>query len=435
MTIEKIRNLFYEGQVFGKPNLYGSNQNTVGPSNTGGGGWAGTFTNTGKKGEANFGVIEEEDELSIDKASEELDKANAPEGSSEDTSKETPEEPSDDNSESTPEESTDTSEEPQETPEDNPEEPSNDAPETAPVEPQETPEQKINEMFGDTDDVNSDYSLTNENNIRLEKFKFVNAGLDLEKIIPEDDLKNGISSKDVMGLLTPSQIDVLKEKTRELRKEYPLIDKREKNIIIHNSNIPMYSIQEGSKKEIGDEYKKQSYEKMNAYMEENFGKNWQDKNKAIEFLRTIKINFDDKPAIRANLLDLPSMIVEEGDTYKIPLDKINIFTPAIINDFIKSNKEEPTFNKSNIFRTIVSSFNQEYGSKGQIYVVFDSENIKGQDEASEDDTMEPETPDEGASSEETPEGSPEETPSEGETDSTDELDSAVENAVPKLPVG
>ena len=217
-----------------------------------------------------------------------------------------------------------------------------------------------------------------------------------------------------MNLLTPSQRDILKDKNRELRKTYPLMDKREKNVIIHNSNVSICNTKEGENVEISTDMKKQAYDKINTYLETNFGKNWQDKTKAIDFLRTIKINFSETPAIRANLIDAVSMLSEDGENYKIPLDKVNVLVPSIVQEFIQSNKEDPTFARSNIFRTITSAYNQEAGTKGQIYVIFNSENLEGSKEE--------------APSEEAP---TEEAPPEGEIDMND----ALENAVEPLPVG
>jgi len=108
-----------------------------------------------------------------------------------------------------------------------------------PITPIETPEQKVNRLYSDTGDVDADYSVTSESNIRLAKFKFDNAGIVLDKVLTEDDLKGGISTKDIENRLTPEQTEIYKEKNKELRKKYPLIDKREKMCLIHNARIPM----------------------------------------------------------------------------------------------------------------------------------------------------------------------------------------------------
>lgn len=420
-----ISSIIKEGVLFGSgPKLYGTGQGQLGQALGGGGGYAGAIT-TQKPGEARFGVIEEEDdELGLDDVASEVDSTDT---SGEDTSTD---ETSTDTEDTPPAEDTPSEED---APKDE-EAPADTTPEPPP-EPQQTPEQKITEMFADTGDVDTDYSLTNENNIRLEKFKFVNAGIDLNKLIPEDDKKSGISTKDITNLLTPSQRDLLKDSTRELRKKYPLIDKREKYIILHNSNIPIFNNKLGETKELGKDMKKQAYDKINAYMEANFGKNWQDKSKAIEFLRTIKINFAETPAIRANLINLASMLAEEGENYKIPLDKVNVMVPALVQEFIKTNKEDPVFARSNIFRTITSAYNQEVGTKGQVYVILNSENLGDAEEGG--DTSSEEAPVEDATtSEETPPteegGDTGEAEGEGGDDS---LAGALENEVDPLPVG
>lgn len=417
---ERVISIINEGVMFGQgPILYGSSpadsRLKIGQAKGGGGGYAGPIAVAKQPGETQFGIIEEEGEdMNLDAASDELSKAEPAE--------ETP--PSEDTSEA---DSKDSPEEQEAPPIDTtPDE----APEAPPV-PEETPEQKVTKMFADTGDIDEDYSLSNENNIRLEKFKFVNAGIDLKKLIPEDDQKSGISTKDVMNLLTPSQRDMLKNKNRELRKKYALMDKREKNIIVHNSNVPISSIQNGQTVEISTDMKKQAYDKINAYLETNFGKNWQDKSKAIEFLRTIKINFSESPAIRANLIDVASMISEEGENYKLPLDKINVMVPSVVQDFIKTNKEDPTFARSNIFRTITSAYNQEAGTKGQIYVIFNSANLGDGEQETPNDSGDESKDNAEAPETEVPVEEPagEEAPSEN----SDDLSGALENAVEPLP--
>jgi hypothetical protein len=398
----KIKSIIAEGVMFGTgPKLYGTGQSSLGQSLGGGGGYAGGISIAKQPGETQFGVIEEEGEESLDDMIDsELDKE---EGKSAEV-------------DSAPEEV--------ETPVDD----ANSEEASAPIEPvvQETPEQKITKMFADSGDIEVDYSLTNENNVRLEKFKYINAGIDLEKVIPEDDLKTGISSKDIMNLLTPSQRDVLRDKNRELRKMYPLIDKREKYIIIHNSNVPVYN----NENTLSSDMKRQAYDKINAYLETNFGKNWQDKTKAINFLRTIKINFANSPAIRANLIDLKSMSPEDGENYKIPLDKVNVFVPSVIKEFIKSNKEDPLFSRSNIFRTLISGYNQEIGSSGQVYVVLNSESFGDTSSEAEPDSGEMPSEPEVSNDEELDQTTnQEEVPVEEEPS----VDEGLEDAVPELP--
>jgi hypothetical protein len=412
----KVKAIIAEGVLFGAgPKLYGTGQSSLSQSEGGGGGYAGPICVAKEPGETQFGIIEAEGEESLDDMIDaEISKDETP----------PPKETKDDTKELPTE---DAPVEPEITPE-------------SPVEPQETPEQKVTKMFADSGDVDVDYSLTNENNIRLEKFKYVNVGLDLKKLIPEDDLKSGISSKDVMNLLTPSQRDMLRDKNRELRKTYPLMDKREKNIIIHNSNVPIYN----ANNELSTDMKRQAYDKINAYLETNFGKNWQDKSKAINFLRTIKINFSNAPAIRANLIDIGAMVTEEGENYKIPLDKVNVMVPSLVHEFIKSNKEDPIFVRSNIFRTLTSVYNQESGSMGQVYVIFNSQNlgegdIKDQEESKPEEVAAETTPTKGESPEATPEATSE-TPTEATPEATPETPEAtpeeegLDNAVPPLPV-
>lgn len=252
----------------------------------------------------------------------------------------------------------------------------------APLKPIETPEQKVNRLYSDTGDVDADYSITSESNIRLSKFKFDNAGIKLDKILTEDDLANGISCKDVENRLTPAQAELYKEKNKELRKKYPLIDKREKMCLIHNARISMSKRNEKYEEiKIDNNQRSQAYEKLNSYMEEHFSKFWQDKTKYIDFLKTIKINFSDKPAIRSNLISTKKFINEDDENI-IPLDKIYIQIPKSVQELILDNQEDPMFVKSNIFRTLNGAFNQEVAASNSLYVILNKENLKYGDESS-----------------------------------------------------
>jgi len=262
-----------------------------------------------------------------------------------------------------------------------------------PITPIETPEQKVERLYIDSGEVNTDYSNTNESNIRLAKFKFDNAGIVLDKVLNEDDLNDGISVKDIENRLTPEQSDLYRMKNKELRKRYPLIDKREKMCLIHNAHIPFSKRDESYNSiEIDENQRKQAYEKLNAYLEKHFAQQWQDKAKFINFLKTIKINFSDKPAIRANLIN-SRMFINEDDSNIIPLDKVYSPTPKSIQELILDNNEDEKFTKSNIFRTLNSAFNQEVASSGSLYVIINKENLNlgdgtKPDESSEEDDKE-----------------------------------------------
>ncbi len=245
-----------------------------------------------------------------------------------------------------------------------------------PITPIETPEQKIERMFQDTGDVDIDYANTNENNIRLATFKFENAGIVLDKVLSEDDLKGGISVRDIENRLTPEQTDLFKSKNKELRRKYPLIDKREKMCLIYNAHVPMTKRDDQYNSiEIDSDQRKQAFEKLNAYMEEHFAINWQDKTKYVNFLKTIKVNFSDKPAIRSNLINTKVFVSEDSNDI-IPLDKVYADIPKSIQELLLDNNEDQNFIKSNIFRTLNSSFNQEVASSGSMYVIINSENMK-----------------------------------------------------------
>jgi hypothetical protein len=245
-----------------------------------------------------------------------------------------------------------------------------------PIKTVETPEQKVVRLYTDTGDADTDYSNTSENNIRLGKFKFDNAGLKLDKVLTEDDLEGGISTKDIENRLTPEQHELYKEKNKELRKKYPLIDMREKMCLIHNAHIPFTKRDEKwNDVKIEPDQRKQAYLKLNEYMEEHFTKHWQDKLKYVNFLKTIKINFSDKPAIRANLISSKGFISEENENI-IPLNKVYAQVPKSIQELLLDNSEDPVFVKSNIFRTLNSSFDQEIAASNSLYVILNKDNIK-----------------------------------------------------------
>jgi len=126
---------------------------------------------------------------------------------------------------------------------------------------------------------------------------------------------------------------------------------------------------------IDENQRKQAYEKLNSYMEAHFSIYWQDKLKYVDFLKTIKINFSDKPAIRANLINSKVFINEDNENI-IPLDKVYAQVPKSVQELILDNSESDIFKKSNIFRTLNSSFNQEIGASNSLYVIINSENIK-----------------------------------------------------------
>lgn len=255
-----------------------------------------------------------------------------------------------------------------------------------PITPIETPEQKIERLYTDTGDVDVDYANTNENNIRLSKFKFDNAGIVLDKVLSEDDLKGGISIRDIENRLTPEQTDLYRAKNKELRRKYPLIDKREKMCLIYNAHVPMTKRDEKYNSiKIDSDQRKQAFEKLNVYMEKHFSINWQDKSKYINFLKTIKVDFSDKPAIRSNLINTNIFINEDSNDI-IPLDKVYVDIPKSIQELLLDNSDDVNFVKSNIFRTLNSSFNQEIASSSSMYVIINSENIKLGDESSNEDT-------------------------------------------------
>lgn len=162
-------------------------------------------------------------------------------------------------------------------------------------------------------------------------------------------------------------------------------------VLIHNARVPMSKRDEKyNEVKIDNDQRKQAYEKLNAYMVDHFSQSWQDKTKYVDFLKTIKVDFSDKPAIRANLINT-KLFISEDDENIIPLDKVYSQIPKSVQELILDNSDDEDFAKSNIFRTLNSSFSQEAGSSGSLYAIINSENIKlgdgnDTDEKEQDDT-------------------------------------------------
>jgi hypothetical protein len=121
--------------------------------------------------------------------------------------------------------------------------------------------QKLKQMFTDSGDLVYDYSLTNEFNQRLFKFKFTYSGIDINQLMTSNDERTvGALKSELENRLSPEQRFYYVTKWKSLRKKYPEIEKREKNIIIHNTNIMMMVNDDfGEEIPLPEEKKKEAY--------------------------------------------------------------------------------------------------------------------------------------------------------------------------------
>lgn len=220
--------------------------------------------------------------------------------------------------------------------------------------------QKLKQMFTDSGDLVYDYSLTNEFNQRLFKFKFTYAGIDINQLMTSNDERAvGALKSELENRLSPEQRFYYVQKWKSLRKKYPDIEKREKNIIIHNSNIMMMVNDElGEEIPLPENKKKEAYEKIDKLLIQKFGDEWLDSEEALNFLKNIKINFSNEKPVRTNLLSI--RVMEEKDNITnsdlIPFNKIYIDIPSSIRNFLKSNETNEFYNNSSIFQNLISDF-------------------------------------------------------------------------------
>lgn len=218
---------------------------------------------------------------------------------------------------------------------------------------------KVESMFKDIGKPETDYGLTNPNNIRLAKFRFKKAGITIDQMMNEVEQKVGLTAEKLIYRLTPEQYESYKDKGKELRKKYDLIEKREKNIIMFNSRIPIYY----SDKNTGEVQKidednpnllKNAYSKIDEFMIKRFGEQWVDDLNAVDFLQGIKVNFAVKESITPNMITAKFFATEEEKI--MPFNKLYVKTPKSVDDFVKENKENQTYLRSAVYRALAAGY-------------------------------------------------------------------------------
>lgn len=223
----------------------------------------------------------------------------------------------------------------------------------------ETGKSKIQTMFADTGSPSTDYSLTNPNNIRFAKFRFENAGIDINQMMNDVEKKAGITSDKLIFRLTPDQYDSYKDKGKAVRRAYDLVEKREKNVIFYNSKIPIYTIDKNTNKmkKIDDNdpnLLKNAFSKIDEFMVKRFGENWVDDMNAIDFIQSIKVNFAEKDSVTPNMLTV--QYFESNEDKLIPFNKLYVKTPKTVEDFVRDNKDNQDYLRSSVYRTLAAGF-------------------------------------------------------------------------------
>ena len=247
--------------------------------------------------------------------------------------------------------------------------------------------QKVDKLYSDTGDPSFDYGAGTESNLRLARFKFVNAGIEPEMYMDEDEMLTGVPSIVIEDRLSPEQKEQYFNGNKQLREKYPKISEREKNILIYNAGTPFVKYDlDNNEVAIEDEAElKQAYARIDEYLTKRYGMNWQDKRDAVEMLKNIKVNFSDKQKIQPNLINSESFTpFEETEVSKIPFNKVSVETPAYIGEFIRSNLQNPEFQKSSIFSSLSSPYLTGEGKSDSPYAI-----IKGQIEEGAPDVPEP----------------------------------------------
>jgi hypothetical protein len=218
---------------------------------------------------------------------------------------------------------------------------------------------KIQTMFTDTGAPQTDYALTNPNNIRLAKFRFKRAGIEVSQMMNEVEQQTGLTSDKIIYRLTPEQYDSYKDKGKELRKQYDLLEKREKNIVLFNSNIPIYHLDKntGKMEKIDDSdpnLLKNAFKKIDEFVTKRFGDNWVDDMNAIDFVQSIKVNFAEKESITPNMLTVKYF--ENDDEKLIPFNKLYVKTPKAVEEFVRENKDNQNYLRSAVYRTLAAGY-------------------------------------------------------------------------------
>ena len=247
---------------------------------------------------------------------------------------------------------------------------------------------KIKELFSDTDTPEEDWSVSNPNNVRLAEFKLKAIGIDPSELMTEQEKVLGVPSNILEDRLTTEQKSRYLAKMEKLRKEFPVLSEREKNIVLWNVKTPLSARDSdgnfiniyGDHNLIGE-----AFEKINEFLESKWGEFWQDSTSAIKFLKNIKIDFSsEKSKITPNLLN-KQQFNESYDKGTINFNKIVHETPDSVIEFIRENSQNEEFKKSSIFNSISAGYSSSEITRGSLYPIIKGEVVEEEGEDTEED--------------------------------------------------
>jgi hypothetical protein len=176
--------------------------------------------------------------------------------------------------------------------------------------------------------------------------------------------------------------DNYRKSVKDLRKMFPVIEKREKNIIIYNSGVEFINISEDGKEVIIDEQNtKKAYEKLDSYLKKVFGDDWVDNPDVISYLKNIKVNFSADNKIKARMMNSDRFLQKDNDR-KNPLFAE---VPSYVEDYIKSFKDDENFKRSSLFQSLLAPYNGLGSTNSTVYM-----NISNKKEEDENDTKDTE---------------------------------------------
>jgi hypothetical protein len=244
---------------------------------------------------------------------------------------------------------------------------------------------KVTSMFKDIGKPETDYGLTNPNNIRLSKFRFTKSGIDINQLMNDVEKKLGLSVDKIIYRLTPEQYESYKDKGKDIRNKFDLIKKREKNIVMFNARIPIYYLDKNTNKmtkidEGNPNLLKNAFTKIDDFMTKRFGEEWIDNLNAIDFLQGIKVNFAATESITPNMIT--SKFFEDDKEKLIPFNKLYVSTPKAVEDFVRENKENQNFLRSAVYRTLAAGYLESSTDSNGVFAI-----LKGEESQDTQDTQ------------------------------------------------
>lgn len=112
-------------------------------------------------------------------------------------------------------------------------------------------------------------------------------------------------------------------------------------------------------------------------MMKKYGRYWQDRHEAVDFITSIRVNFSEKESIRPNLSYVSDVFPEQDSTVMrtIYFDEINIKIPKFVEELLKNNTDNEKFKKSSVFRSLVSSYLPGPTKANSVYAIIKPEEV------------------------------------------------------------